>query len=149
MGACIRHQTTDLYVGSTQDVNRWIKAVKQPMLGGQVATIGTSNRLLAILSIGDWCERDIKVEMIGCQIHLSEQYPDAFDKLQNNRGYLYQVSRQHFQVNSKLPFPHLQWSAPASTKIFIHTKVRILNVMEATIGKKVYFHRKEGNQGSL
>ena len=142
MGGCIQHQTTDLYVGSTQDLNRWIRAVKQPMLGGELATIGTTNRLLAILSIGDWCEKDIKVEMIGQQIHLSEQYPNAFNKLQNQRGYLYSVSRKHFQVNSKLPFPHLQWSAPPSVKIFIHAKVRILNVMEATIGKKVYLHSK-------
>lgn len=142
MGNCIRKETSQLYVGTHLDFSKWIKPVKQILLNDEFATIGTRNKILAILCISHCSSEDFKIEWDSKKrhLHLTECRPGSFTKLKDENGYIYEVSKRHFKHDLRLPLDKLLLAAPRNFRIKIHNKTRILSIWDSIQGFGIIFH---------
>lgn len=90
-----------LYHGTSHDVNS-LEPRPSKVLENEKAVFATDSKDLAVIFIPRWNDCDMDLGYHRGVLYCSEQYPNAFDKLKNVKGYIYTVDKDKFSSDSRL-----------------------------------------------
>jgi len=105
-----------LYHGSSHKISK-LEPRPSKVIQNEKAVFATDSKDLAVIFIAKWSDCDIDVGYYHNKLYCCEQYPDAFDLLKKDGGYLYSVKSNDFISDERLGMQKHEFISKKSVEI--------------------------------
>lgn len=104
------------YHGSLHLIEKYLVPHASFVLNGKKAVFASNERIVALIFIAKWSDRDIEFGFHGGKKYLIERYPKAFNLFKTD-GYLYHVDSSDFKSDARLGMKNAEFICSHKVKI--------------------------------